>query len=153
MENFFFQDLKLKKNEIIEGDAEERKEEWAVSFIMKKILRYLKFQYVNENIVDFILDKNTKENLTSLFANLNLKDNNSLVSIQNLNRFVGPVGNTSLYTYLCYIFYMNLSFCISEDDVDYEGESAIWFNYLQNFVKTNLISYFEYGELLRDLVD
>ena len=150
MENFLFQDLKLKKNEIIEG-AEERKEEWAVSFIMKKILTFLKFQYVKENIVDFILDKNTKENLTSLFANL--KDENSLVSIENLNRFVGPFGNTSLYIYLCYIFYMNLSFCISEDDVAYEGESPLWFNYLQKFVKTNLISYFKYGEDLRDLVD
>ena len=48
---------------------------------------------------------------------------------------------------------MNLSFCISEDDVAYEGESPLWFNYLQKFVKTNLISYFKYGEDLRDLVD
>ena len=151
--NFLFQDLKLKKNEIIEGTAEERKEEWAVSFIMKNILKFLKFQYVKENIVDFILDQNTKANLTSLFANLKLKNDNRLVSIENLDRFVGPFSNTSLYTYLCYIFYMNLSFCISEDDVDYEGESPIWFNYLQKFVKTNLISDFKYGELLRDLVD
>ena len=150
MESFLVQDLKLKKNEIING-AEERKEEWAVSFIMKKILISLKFEYVKENIVDFILDKNTKENLTSLFENL--KDENSLISIENLNRFVGPFGNTSLYTYLCYLFYMHLSFCISEDDKDYEGGSTKWFNYLQKFVKTNLIYYFEYGELLRDLVD
>ena len=86
-------------------------EEWVSR--VKGDSKFPKFaiNYVKENIVDFILDKNTKENLTSLFANL--KDENSLVSIENLNRFVGPFGNTSLYIYLCYIFYMNLSFCIS----------------------------------------
>ena len=152
MENFLVQDLKLKKNEIIDG-SEQRKEEWAVSFIMKKILIFLKFQYVKENIVDFILDKNTKENLTSLFEKLKVE--NSLVSIENNRRFVDPLGNTSLYIYLCYLFYNNLSFCILENNENHKGKSRKWFNYLQEFVNNdqNLFSYYAYGELLSELVD
>jgi hypothetical protein len=151
--DFLVQDLKLKKNDIIIGDNEKRREEWAVSFIMKKILMSLKFQYVKENIVDFILDKNTKENLTSLFEEL--KDENSLVLIQNLSRFVDPFGNTSLYTYLCFLFYNDLSFCISEDDEDHhEGKSQEWFRYLEKFVKKKpLILHFEEGESISKLVD
>lgn len=138
---------KLGNSGIITGPV-KRKEEWAVSFIMKNILKYVNFDYVKQNIVDFILDKNTKQNLTELFEGY-LKNENDNISNISLDKFYPFIGDTPhLYSYLCYMFFREIGYYI---DGNKEGwfRNKEWFNYLTSFVRLpKLVDFYNNGERL-----
>lgn len=144
---------KLKNSDIIDGTNEKRKEEWAVSFIMKNILKYVNFDYVKENIVDFILDKNTKENLTGLFErypkdeNMNISLSTNSVKRADTYPFIGETPH--LYSYLCYIFFRGIQFYIYEE-ADWSYGNERWFDYLREFVDSSYKEYYNNGEKISE---